>query len=352
MTDTYRVGLAGCGRMGATIDDEVIARNNKNQLRWLPYSHAAAVTACQRTDLVAIADPIADKAEAIRDRYGAGRAYTDFEEMIDREKLDILCIATRPGPHGEITMSAAESGVRGIYCEKPLCNSMLEADAMSDACERHGVKFNYGTQRRYKPVYRQAAKMVADGAVGEVQAVMAYCGAASAQWGHTHTADMILMLAGDTEAEFVQGTIETAAEDWDGNRLAVDPLITMGYIRFRNGVHGNLLAAGGFEYEVGGSEGVLRVISDGIRLQLRKPDENGALIEVPTEDPEIYSPTLGGIEDLVRALDDDGETQGNLRLACRSQELILGFVESGRLGGARVELPLENRDLAIAPANF
>ena len=50
MTKTYRACLAGCGRMGATIDDEVIARNAPNLHSHLPYSHAASVVACERTE--------------------------------------------------------------------------------------------------------------------------------------------------------------------------------------------------------------------------------------------------------------------------------------------------------------
>ena len=46
MSTTYRAGLIGCGRMGATIDDEVKGRPNAE--RYLPYSHAAALVACDR----------------------------------------------------------------------------------------------------------------------------------------------------------------------------------------------------------------------------------------------------------------------------------------------------------------
>jgi hypothetical protein len=72
------------------------------------------------------------------------------------------------------------------------------------------------------------------------------------------------------------------------------------------------------------------------------------------EPPEavIESGTLRGMEDIVKALDTDGDTQGNLQLACRSQEMIFGIVESSRQGGARVSLPLENRALAIAPDHY
>ena len=84
--------------MGATIDDEV--KDRPNSYLWLPYSHAAGVVACDRTDLVTVSDVDGDKSEAIRERYGARTSYTDCREMIEKEDLDIVCIATRPATHG------------------------------------------------------------------------------------------------------------------------------------------------------------------------------------------------------------------------------------------------------------
>ena len=75
-----------------------------------------------------------------------------------------------PATHSEITVFAAEHGVKGIYCEKPLCGSMAEADAMVAAVEKYGVKFNYGTQRRYIPVYRKMRELADAGELGTVQA--------------------------------------------------------------------------------------------------------------------------------------------------------------------------------------
>ena len=110
-------------------------------------------------------------------------AYTDYQEMIEKEKPDILCLATRPGPHADITVFAAENNVKGIYCEKPLCCSMEEADIMVNIVEKHGVKFNYGTQRRYMPIYRKVRELVDAGEIGDVQCTIAQYGASSALWG-------------------------------------------------------------------------------------------------------------------------------------------------------------------------
>lgn len=350
MPRTYRAGLIGCGRMGATIDDEV--RDRPHSDLFLPYSHAAALAACPCIEFAAVCDPVAEKATAARQRYGVAAAYTDYQEMIRKERLDIVSIATRPGPHAQVTLFAAEHGVRGIYCEKPLCNSMREADAMLAACRQHEVKFNYGTQRRYTPLYRHLRQLSDEGRIGQVQAVVANCGVSVAQWGHTHAADMLLFLAGDGEAEFVQGSAIIAESDWEGQRLAIDPRLTSGYVCFKNGVHAYLVAAGGYEFEVSGTKGKLRTLSNGIDYTWRAADEHGEFREVEGPRIPITSGTLKGVEDLVSALDSGGPTQGGIELACRSQELIFGMVASHRQGGRRVELPLAERDLSIAPDHY
>ena len=57
--------------MGATIDDEV--EGQPDSILWQPFSHAAVAAACVRTDLVAVSDAVAEKAETIRERYSADR---------------------------------------------------------------------------------------------------------------------------------------------------------------------------------------------------------------------------------------------------------------------------------------
>lgn len=350
MSETYRASLVGCGRMGATIDDEV--KDRPDGKLFMPYSHAAALEASKRIDFVAVCDPIADKVAEIQQRYSVPEQYTDYREMIRREQPDIMCIATRPGPHADIVSFAAENGVRAIYCEKPLCNSMRQADAMLEACERYGVKFNYGTQRRYVALYRHVRQVIDAGELGDIQAVIAHCGVGAAQWGHTHATDMLLLLASDSEVDYVQGDAVTEPEDWDGDRLTKDAAIAMGYVHFKNGVRAYLVASTGYEFEVSGSKGKIRTTDNGQGYSWRQIDAYNQSVEVNGPEAPIESGTLRGIEDLMLALDTDSDTQGNLRLACRSQEIILGMLESHRQGGARVALPLVNRDFSIAPDNY
>jgi len=345
MGKVYRTCLIGCGRMGATIDDEVKSHPKSNL--WLPYSHAAGYVAVKKTDLIAVSDTVKEKVEAIQKRYNVPKGYTDYREMIEKEKPDIVSIATRPGPHAEMTIFAAEHGVKGIYCEKPLCCSMEEADAMVSACETNGVRFNYGTQRRYTPVYHKIRELIKNGEIGNLNCVIAECGAGAAQWTHTHTSDMILFLSDDSEIDFVQGTISASDGDWDGNRLNTDPGITCGYVKFKSGTHGYLVAGGSYEFEVLGSSGRIRTLNNGVEAEMWKSKDWGIQHKVPFPDVEITSGTVKCIEDLVDAIENNRESQGSIQLARRSQEMIIGFVESHRQNGSRVSLPLENRKLYV-----
>ena len=97
------------------------------------------------------------KGEAARQRYGAQNAYADYREMIEKEQPDIVCVATRPPQRAEVAIFAAENGVKGYLRRKPLCCSMEEADAMVDAVERNGTKFNYGNAAALHAVLSQDA---------------------------------------------------------------------------------------------------------------------------------------------------------------------------------------------------
>jgi predicted dehydrogenase len=331
--------------MGATIDDEV--RSHPQSFRWIPYSHAAGYVASEYTDLAAVSDVVSEKVKTIQQRYNVPNGYTDYREMIEKEKPDIVSVATRPATHAEITVFAAEHGVKGIYCEKPLCCSMAEADAMLEACEKNGVKFNYGAQRRYIPLYQKMREVIDKGELGDIQAVIGHVGVGSAQWSHTHAADMLLYLARDSEIEYVQADVNVNPSDFVGDHLDGDPGIPMGYVRFKNGIRGYLLASAGYEFEVSGPKGKLRTFNDSVACQWRKAGQWNILEEVPFPEVPRMSGAVGAINDIVAAIEEGRETTGNIRLACRSQEMILGFVESQRQNGAKVPIPLANRRLYV-----
>jgi len=320
---------------------------------YLPHSHAAAYAALEKTELVAVADVLDEKVKAAQRRYKVPRGYTDYREMIEKEKPDIVSIATRPATHAEITIFATEHRVKGIYCEKPLCCSMDEADAMVEACEKHNVKFNLNTQRRYTPPYQKIREMIDSGEIGEVHCVIGHCGVnTAAQWMHTHTSDMLMFLAGDAQIDYVQGTVNVDEADFEDNRIETDPGITLGFVKFRNGVLGYIVSTSGYEFEVSGTKGKIRTLNNGYACQLRRIGERNLLEEAPFPDFPIESGMTNAVKDIIEAIETGQQTKGNIQLAKRSEEMIIGFVESHRQGGARVRFPIENRGLYIGRPNW
>jgi predicted dehydrogenase len=348
MAKEYRAAIIGCGRIAGSIDDEV--REMPGML--FPYSHAGTYEACDRTTLVAAADVVDDKLAEFCTRWEIPQGYGDYRELIAREQPDIISVTTRPAAHRDIVVFAAEHGVKAIWCEKPLCCSMAEADEMVAACERHGVKFNLGANRRYAPLYHDIREQIGAGLIGDLQAISCYA-AGSALWSHTHASDLLLLLAGDPAVEYVQGTVSADVADYADNRVEVDPAIYSAYIRFATGVHGYMLATIGYDWEVTGTSGKLRMLNDGAYIELRQQAGRWKqLAAQPAPAVRHESGALKCLEDLVAALDTGRETAGPIDLARRSQEIIMGIVASHGRDGARVALPLDNRALYVGKADW
>jgi len=208
------VGVVGCGRMAGSIDDEVIGYD----ACILPYSYAAAYSAIGKTRMVAAADIDPQKLIAFCTRWNVPSKYSDYREMIEKERLDMLSVTTPATVRHEIVTFAAKSGIRGIYCEKAMCCSMAQADDIVESCEDNDVKLNVGTLRRFHAGYQRMRELVDDGKVGKPKVAIAYS-TGSLMHTHSHTVDTIRFLLGDPKLDYVQGSISGAEHDKAKNAL-------------------------------------------------------------------------------------------------------------------------------------
>ena len=119
--------------------------------------------AFQEAKVTAVADDDSKGLANAAKRLGNPRAYKDYHKMLKNEKLDFVSICPRwLDQHRDMFIAAAESGVQGIYLEKPLCQTLNQADEMIAACERGNVKVAIAHQTRYSPVLRQIEQLLAD----------------------------------------------------------------------------------------------------------------------------------------------------------------------------------------------
>jgi len=133
---------------------------------------------------VATADPVKSRREAAAHRvekFYAGRAgrgsfkgckaYNDFRELLAREDIDAVVIATPDHWHVPIGIAAVQAG-KDVYIEKPLGVSVAEDKAMREAVHRYGRIFQYGTQQRsFNTHCAFACELVRNGYLGDLKAV-------------------------------------------------------------------------------------------------------------------------------------------------------------------------------------
>jgi len=121
------------------------------------------------TEIVAVADADAKGLAAARQRLKVDRGFADYHAMLAEIKPDIVAIAPRfIDEHRDMALAAIESGARGLYMEKPFCRTPAEADEIGAACERNRVKLALAHRNRYHPALAAVDGMLKAGAIGQL----------------------------------------------------------------------------------------------------------------------------------------------------------------------------------------
>ncbi|MEU4827047.1 MULTISPECIES: Gfo/Idh/MocA family protein [Actinomadura] len=125
--------------------------------------------------MTALAGRSADRARAAADALGWASVETDWKELLRRDDVQLVDICTPGDSHAEIAVAALDAG-KHVLCEKPLANSVAEAEAMAAAAERareRGVRSMVGFNYRRVPAVTLARRLVDEGRIGAVRHVRA-----------------------------------------------------------------------------------------------------------------------------------------------------------------------------------
>ena len=112
---------------------------------------------------------------AAADRLGWASTETSWQGLVERDDIDLIDICTPGDTHAEIAIAALGAG-KHVLCEKPLANSVAEAEAMADAADaaaRTGVRSMVGFTYRRVPAILLARTLVAEGRLGTIHHVRA-----------------------------------------------------------------------------------------------------------------------------------------------------------------------------------
>ncbi len=328
-----KVGLVGCGKHG-----EVLAR-------------AALDTGAIR--IVACADPDTKAVDRLANIVGGASAFASADRLLDESSLDAVIIATPHFMHVEHCLAAIAAGLP-VFAEKPLGRDGREAGEIASAATCYGRPFMVGYALRYAPVRTMMRDMLQQGAVGDVQAILAgkgggrlkgwpadpKAGGGNLRFVGSHLVDQILWLLGDDPVEVFAhllyrddvGSDETAAFQ----------------IRFRSGPVALCLVSQGigsaFDYlEFLGREGrvrsewspnpawnVLRVGGKGLEGYAESRD-------IPVTGDPWHPLFVAELNDFAKAVAEDRDPPIIAADALRVWQVLDAVVESGK-SGAPVKL--------------
>lgn len=153
--DKLKIAVIGCGNISVM--------------------HLDSIVAFEDVELVAVCDVKEERAIAASKKYG-GRVYTDYLEMLEKEKLDAVHICLPHYLHVPVSVDAFKKGVN-VLCEKPMSIKYEDAVYAVETAEEYGVQYGIIFQCRYNAPSLLVKKRIEDGKLGAVK-----CGRTTLTW--------------------------------------------------------------------------------------------------------------------------------------------------------------------------
>ena len=333
-----RAGVIGCG-LGA--------------------NHAYAYDQAPEYELVAICDLNPEVIEGFYGRSrvepGSVREYTDYHEMLEKEALDVVSVATPDDYHVNPVCDASDAGVKGIFCEKPLTINLKDGDRIIETVERNGTKMSVDHTRSWLPLYQAVRSAVLDGELGGLTRIVAFMGGRRSMLfrNGTHLVDAVCYFA-NAEPVWLIAAHERGFEDYgteykgEGGR---DPMLDPGstiIIEFANGVRGIVNSAkhtpSGLEFELLGPNGRFR-LNDSHCLAWKSDQPEGSAEQAPAPHGASYGDFFGDslimpVQEIAQMIYNDVPSSSPPRRALNTLEILLGALISQSRDSEKVYLPL------------
>ena len=125
--------------------------------------------------VVALADPIASRAQALAAQAAGAAVVTDWRAAVERADVDAVIVATSNDALAPVTAAAVEAG-KHVLVEKPAARHPDELVPIIAAAEKRGVGVQVGFNHRYHPAFQQARRLLASGELGPLMFIRARYG--------------------------------------------------------------------------------------------------------------------------------------------------------------------------------
>jgi predicted dehydrogenase len=132
--------------------------------------HLRAWAQIDEVEIVALYNRTISKAEQRAREFGISldHVYNDYNEMLSKEELDFVDVATAPGVHRDHVQASASHGYN-ILCQKPFAPTIEDAQAMIEACDRAGVVFSINENWRWRAWYQELKRALDSGVLGRIR---------------------------------------------------------------------------------------------------------------------------------------------------------------------------------------
>jgi predicted dehydrogenase len=132
---------------------------------WARFAHLPGYVRDPRCELVAIADPVVDRAREFAAEFGIPHVYDSHEALIARDDIQLVDVCTPSATHFALAMAALNAG-KHVLCEKPIAYDFAEPRRAAALARAKGLKTKLGFTFRYSPAMQYMKELIDDGFVG------------------------------------------------------------------------------------------------------------------------------------------------------------------------------------------
>ena len=374
----YRAGIIGLGTMGMLLNmehrrigfwkpEDAIRPTSELNIHHKAYLHeivtdkgassfasyADALQDRPEFELVAAAERDPTRRNAFIERYGVDNVYDDAEEMLRKEKLEIVAIPTNTRPRADLTVLAVECGAKGIITEKPMAYTLEDADRMVKACADANVPLVCGAISTSEYSFEKAKEIIESGEIGDVVSIEASSNRTSVSqhqnWSYFIDGNPAWVIGtGDTPPNDVISydgkTVSPGSQEFYGEGMMVTD--TGQVVHFRKGAPGVRITC---------TEGELFHSREQMGWTMWKnietPDGKSLSTLIPWDRGKYgtnHNGAVFGMDDIVKCIKGElDEPKNSGRRIARAIEVEIGLVMSAAQGGVRIDLPFKDRSLGL-----
>ena len=321
--------------------------------RVLDNSYADVLYDRPEFELAAAAERDPTRRNAFIERYGVDNVYDDAEEMLRKEKLEIVAIPTNTKPRADLTVLAVECGAKGIITEKPMAYTLEEADRMVKACADANVPLVCGAISTSEYSFEKAKEIIESGEIGNVISIEASSNRTSVSqhqnWSYFIDSNPAWVIGtGDTPPNDVISydgkTVSPGSQEFDGEGMMVTD--TGQVVHFRKGAPGVRITC---------TDGELFHSREQLGWTMWKnietPDGKSLSTLIPWDRGKYgtnHNGAVFGMDDIVKCIKGElDEPKNSGRRIARAIEVEIGLVMSAAQGGVRIDLPFKDRSLGL-----